>query len=77
MPTWYTDFRDDLPKIDLPTLVVHGDEDRILPIAACGAKTHAAIADSRYVVIGGAPHGLLWTHAEEVNRALLDFLADT
>ncbi len=77
VPTWYTDFRADLPKIDVPTLVVHGDQDRILPIAACGAKTHTGIAGSRYVVIEGAPHGLLWTHAEEVNQALLGFLAET
>ncbi len=77
VPTWYTDFRADLPKIDVPTLVVHGDQDRILPIAACGAKTHAGTAGSRYVVVEGAPHGLLWTHAEEVNKALLEFLAAT
>ncbi|MGO9956518.1 MAG: alpha/beta fold hydrolase [Solirubrobacteraceae bacterium] len=77
VPTWYTDFRADLPKIDVPTLVVHGDQDRILPIAACGAKTHAGIVGSRYVVVEGAPHGLLWTHADEVNQALLEFLAET
>jgi pimeloyl-ACP methyl ester carboxylesterase len=73
-PTWHTDFRDDLTHIDVPTLVMHGDADRILPIEATGARTHEAIAGSRYVVVEGAPHGLLWTHADEVNRALLDFL---
>jgi non-heme chloroperoxidase len=74
VPTWYTDFRADLPKIDVPTLVMHGDADRILPIAACGIKTHEAIPGSRLVIVENAPHGLLWTHAEEVNKALLDFL---
>jgi pimeloyl-ACP methyl ester carboxylesterase len=67
VPTWYTDFREDLPKIDVPTLVIHGDADRILPIAGCGLKTHRAIKSSRLVVIENAPHGLLWTHAREVN----------
>jgi non-heme chloroperoxidase len=74
VPTWYTDFRADLPRIDVPTLVMHGDQDRILPIDACGRKTYRAIKDSQLVVVEGAPHGLLWTHAEQVNRALLDFL---
>jgi non-heme chloroperoxidase len=76
VPTWYTDFREDLPKIDVPTLVIHGDADRILPIAACGLKTHEMIEGSRLVVIENAPHGLLWTHAQEVNEALLDFLTE-
>jgi pimeloyl-ACP methyl ester carboxylesterase len=74
-PTWHTDFRGDLTHIDVPTLVMHGDADRILPIEATGARTHEAIKGSRFVVVEGAPHGMLWTHADEVNRALLDFLA--
>jgi non-heme chloroperoxidase len=74
-PTWHTDFRNDLTQIDVPTLVMHGDADRILPIEATGARTHEAIKGSRFVVVEGAPHGILWTHADEVNRALLDFLA--
>jgi pimeloyl-ACP methyl ester carboxylesterase len=74
-PTWHTDFRDDLTHIDVPTLVMHGDADRILPIEATGARTHEAIKGSRFVVVEGAPHGLLWTHADEVNRGLLEFLA--
>ncbi|MDX6628658.1 MAG: non-heme chloroperoxidase [Gaiellales bacterium] len=73
--TWHTDFRDDLKHIDVPTLVMHGDADRILPIEATGARTHEAIEGSRFLVVEGAPHGLLWTHAEEVNRGLLKFLA--
>jgi pimeloyl-ACP methyl ester carboxylesterase len=74
-PTWHTDFRDDLKHIDVPTLVMHGDADRILPIEGTGERTHEAIKGSRYVVVEGAPHGLLWTHADEVNRGLLEFLA--
>jgi len=74
-PTWHTDFREDLTGIDVPTLVMHGDADRILPIEATGARTHKAIQGSRFVIVKGAPHGMLWTHADEVNRGLLDFLA--
>src|SRR4051795_13768859 len=55
-PTWHTDFRADLAKIDVPTLVTHGTADRILPIEAAGARTHELVGDSRYVVIDGAPH---------------------
>jgi non-heme chloroperoxidase len=73
VPTWHTDFRADLPKIDIPVLVLHGTEDRILPIEACGARTHELIAGSEYVPIQGAPHGLCWTHADEVNAELLRF----
>jgi non-heme chloroperoxidase len=71
---WVTDFRNDLPRIDVPTLVVHGDADRILPLAATGTRTNELVTGSRLVVVEGGPHGLNWTHAEEVNRALLDFL---
>ena len=73
VPTWHTDFRADLPKIDIPVLVLHGTEDRILPIEACGARTHELIPGSEYVPIEGAPHGLCWTHAEEINAELLRF----
>jgi non-heme chloroperoxidase len=74
--TWYTDFRADLPKIDVPVLVMHGSADRILPIEACGPRTHEAISGSEYVVIDGADHGLCWTYADEVNEALLSFLGE-
>jgi non-heme chloroperoxidase len=72
--TWHTDFRADLPKIDIPVLVMHGTEDRILPIDACGPRTAEVLPDSHYVPVKGAPHGLSWTHAEEVNAELLRFL---
>lgn len=71
---WLTDFRKDLARIDVPTLVVHGDADRILPIDVTGKRTHELVKGSRLVVIEGGPHGLNWTHADQVNRELLDFL---
>jgi non-heme chloroperoxidase len=74
--TWLTDFRGDLPKIDVPTLVVHGDEDRILPYQATAERLPGLIADMKLVTVEGGPHNIAWTHPEEVNRALLEFLAD-
>ena len=71
---WGTDFRKDLSRVEVPTLVIHGDADRILPIAATGIRTHNAVKGSHLVVVGGAPHGLIWTHAENVNHELLKFL---
>jgi non-heme chloroperoxidase len=75
VPTWLTDFRNDLPKFDVPTLVVQGTEDRILPIDATGRRLPALIKDARLTEIEGGPHNIGWTHYEEVNRVLLDFLA--
>ena len=74
--TWLADFRDDLPKIDVPVLVVHGTEDRILPIAATADRLPGMIADMRLVRVEGGPHNIGWTHPEEVNRALFEFLAE-
>ena len=71
-----TDFRADLAKITVPTLVIHGDSDAIVPLEVSGARTHQAIAGSRLVVVKGAPHGFNASHAQEFNRGLLDFLAD-
>jgi pimeloyl-ACP methyl ester carboxylesterase len=71
---WATDFRADLARIDVPTLVLQGDADRILPIDATGIRTHAAVRGSRLMVVEGAPHGMLWTHADEVSRELVHFL---
>ncbi len=68
VPTWGTDFRNDLARIDVPTLVMQGDQDRIVPLNASGLRTHKAIKGSELVVVEGAPHGMLWTHAERVNR---------
>ena len=72
---WGTDFRRDLSRIEVPALVIHGDADRILPISATGIRTHKGVKGSHLVVVGGGPHGLIWTHAENVNHELLQFLA--
>lgn len=69
-----TDFREDLPSISVPTLVIHGDSDGVVPFEGSGQRTHGAIGQSELVVIEGAPHGLIVSHAEEFNAALLDFL---
>ncbi|SLK14402.1 alpha/beta fold hydrolase [Arthrobacter sp. P2b] len=74
-PTWLTDFRQDIPKIDVPALILHGTADNILPIDSTGRLFAKALPSAEYVEIEGAPHGLLWTHAAEVNEALLRFLA--
>jgi non-heme chloroperoxidase len=74
--TWLTDFRADLPKIDIPVLVVHGKEDRILPYEATAKRLPALVADLKLVSVEGGPHNIGWTHPEEVNKALLDFLGD-
>lgn len=72
--TWYTDFRKDLPRIDVPTLVMHGDADRIVPIAASGFRTGKMVKGARTVVVEGGPHCITWTHADKVNPELVDFL---
>jgi len=74
VPTWHEDFRKDLAQIDIPTLVMHGDADRILPIAASGRRTGQLIKGARMVVVKDGPHCITWTHADEVNRELLEFL---
>ncbi len=71
---WGTDFRKDLSRITVPTVVLHGDADRILPLSATASRTHEMVKGSRLVVVKDGPHGLNWTHAEEVNQALLDLL---
>jgi len=74
IPTWETDFRGDLSKIDVPMLVVQGDADRVLPFDKTGKRLPGLIKDMRLVVIEGGPHAIAWTHASQVNTALLDFL---
>ena len=74
---WLTDFRKDLARIDIPTLFLHGDADRIVPLDASAKPAHQAVKESKLVVVPGAPHGLTWTHAEEVNRELVAFLGSS
>jgi pimeloyl-ACP methyl ester carboxylesterase len=69
-----TDFRADLKKINIPTLVIHGDSDGIVPFAVSGKRTHEAIKGSQVVLIKGGPHGFNATHAEQFNKALIEFL---
>jgi non-heme chloroperoxidase len=75
IPTWGTDFRGDLPAIDVPVLVVHGDADRILPFPNTGKRLPGLIEDMELIVIEGGPHAIAWTHADQVNDALLRFMA--
>jgi non-heme chloroperoxidase len=72
--TWTTDFRDDLPEIDVPMLVVQGDADQVLPLDKTGKRLPGLIKDVQLVVIDGGPHAIPWTHAARVNTALLDFI---
>jgi non-heme chloroperoxidase len=74
--TWLTDFRADLAKIDVPVLVVHGTEDRILPYESTAKRLPELVADLKLVSVKGGPHNIGWTHPEEVNPALLEFLGD-
>ncbi|MFK3676986.1 alpha/beta fold hydrolase [Microbacterium sp. NPDC090218] len=78
VPTWIEDFRTDVDAVRAsgkPTLILHGTKDNILPIDATARRFRKAVPDAEYIEVEGAPHGLLWTHAEEVNAALKDFLA--
>jgi non-heme chloroperoxidase len=72
--TWTTDFRDDLPKIDVPMLVLHGDADQVLPLDKTSQRLPGLIKDVQLTVIESGPHAIPWTHPDQVNTALLDFL---
>jgi non-heme chloroperoxidase len=74
-PGWLEDFSRDITRIDVPTLILHGTADRILPIEGQGRRLHAALPDAHYVEIDGGPHVMGVTHAHEVNDQLLAFLA--
>lgn len=74
VPTWHEDFRQDLAKINVPTLVIHGSADRIVPFAAAGARTAKLIPGARLHVVQDGPHAVIWTHADEVNAEIAAFL---
>ena len=76
VPAWHEDFRKDLARVDVPTLVIHGDADRIVPISASGIRTAKLIKGSRLSVIKDGPHCITWTHADEVNQELVSFLGE-
>ena len=73
--TWATDFRDDLPKIDVPILVIQGDADHVPPLDKTGKRLPGLIKDVQLAVVEGGPHAIPWTHADQINTALLDFIA--
>lgn len=78
VPTWIEDFRGDVDAVresGKPTLILHGTADNILPIDATARRFAKLVPNADYIEVEGAPHGLLWTHADEVNAALADFLA--
>ena len=76
VPTWHEDFRKDLAHVDVPALVIHGDADRIVPISAAGQRTAKLTKGARLLVVKDGPHCITWTHADEVNRELVNFLAE-
>jgi len=76
VPAWHEDFRNDLARVDVPALVLHGDADRIVPIGASGNRTAKLIQGSRLLVVKDGPHCITWTHAEEVNAELVSFLGE-
>jgi non-heme chloroperoxidase len=74
VPAWHEDFRPNLARIDVPTLVIHGDADRIVPFSAAGQKTAKLVKGARLVTIKDGPHAVNWTHADDVNAELVNFL---
>jgi len=74
VPTWHEDFRQDVARFDVPTLVIHGDSDRIVPLAASGQRTAKLVKGARLAVVKDGPHCISWTHADEVNTELVNFL---
>ncbi len=76
VPTWHEDFRKDLARVDVPALVIHGDADRIVPLGASGQRTAKLVKNARLLVVKDGPHCITWTHADEVNRELVNFLGE-
>ncbi len=74
IPACMEDFRGDLARIDVPVLVLQGDQDRVLPPEATGDRLPPLLRNGRYIRIAGGPHAITWTHADEVNQALLEFI---
>jgi non-heme chloroperoxidase len=72
---WIEDFREDIARNDVPTLIIHGDDDRILPADVTARRQAKMTKNAKYVEIKGGSHGLTWTHAEEINDELVKFLS--
>jgi non-heme chloroperoxidase len=75
IPTWETDFRADLRKIDVPMLVIQGDADRVLPYDKTGKRLPGMVKGLQLVTIDDGPHAIAWTHSDQVNSALLKFMS--
>ena len=71
---WLEDFRGDLPKIDIPVLIVQGDQDHVLPYPKTGQRLGPMMPSAQLVTLKGAPHGIPWTHGDEINKAIMDFI---
>ena len=71
---WQTDFRNDLPQIDVPVLIIQGDKDGVLPYPATGQRLAPMLPNAKLITLKGAPHGTPWTHADEVNKAIMEFI---
>jgi pimeloyl-ACP methyl ester carboxylesterase len=69
-----TDFRRDVENIQVPTLIIHGDDDKTVPITNSSDRTAQMIKGSQYLVYEGAPHGLFYTHRKKLNRDLINFI---
>ena len=76
VPTWHEDFRQDLARVDVPTLVIHGDADRIVPLAASASRIAKLVKGARLAVVKDGPHCITWTHADQVNSELMNFLGE-
>ena len=76
VPTWHEDFRKDLARVQVPSLVIHGDADRIVPFASSGQRTANMVPGAHLVIVKNGPHCITWTHSDEVNTALLNFLKE-
>ncbi|MFU8852976.1 alpha/beta fold hydrolase [Micromonospora sp. SL1-18] len=71
---WLTDFRNDLPRIDVPVLIVQGDKDAVLPFPVTGQRLAPMLPNAKLITLKGAPHGTPWTHANEINQAIMEFI---
>ena len=71
---WIEDFRKDIPRNTVPTMIIHGDADRILPADATSRRQAKMIKNVKFVELAGGPHGILWTHADQINKELVEFL---
>lgn len=72
---WLTDFRPDLPRIDVPVLIIQGDKDAVLPYQKTGQRLEKMLSGSKLITLKGAPHGIPWTHSDDINKAVMDFIA--